>query len=167
MTANQYFNRQNEKLHSGIAEVARLRDQLGQLTPERVREGLDHALAFFRHEVGPHARAEERVFYPAVARILDVDLGSRLVGEHRYIDSLVSDVTEIRHRIATDGMVPTDLHGALTALVDTVESHLRLEEEVLRRMLARNLGDREAYLLSESMVQAEATAAAEMSAPHH
>jgi hypothetical protein len=73
---------QHDALHAGVAAVAMLRDQLSGLDSELAREGLDQALAFFRHEVAPHARAEEKVLYPEVARLLGVQLGEKLVSEH-------------------------------------------------------------------------------------
>jgi len=126
---------------------------------------LDTALAFFRHEVAPHARAEERVFYPEVSRVLGIELGERMVGEHRYIGSLVGDVTELRHRIAVDGMVPTELYGALSNLIDMVRAHLRLEAEVLQRMGEGKLSESELYFLYERMENAEFDAVSGLSSP--
>lgn len=165
MSGMENLKHQNDKLRAGLASVTALRDQLGDLSPELVREGLDQALAFFRHEVGPHARAEERVFYPEVARVLGIDLGERMVGEHRHIDGLVKNVTELRHRVAVEGVVPTELSGELGATVEFVEAHLRLEEEVLQRMLERKVGDAEVYFLHERMEKAELEAVVELSAP--
>jgi hemerythrin-like domain-containing protein len=165
MTGIANLKRPNDRLHAGIASVATLRDQLENLSPDLVRERLDQTLAFFRHEVGPHARAEERVFYPEVARLLGVDLGERLVGEHRYIDGLVRDVTEFRHRIAAEAAVPTELYGTLGALVDMVEAHLRLEDEALQRMRERNLSDSDAYFLYGRMEESAFDAVVELSAP--
>ncbi len=164
MTGTENIKRQNDKLHAGIDAVAVLRDELGNVSPELVRERLDKALAFFRHDVGPHARAEERVFYPEVSKVLGVDLGERMVGEHRLISTLVSGVTELRHRIAVEGVIPVELYSALGALVDMVESHLRLEEEVLVRM-AQKLSDSDAYFLYERMEEAEFDAVVALSAP--
>jgi len=165
MTGAENLNRQNEKLHAGVDSVVTLRDHLGELSPEQTRDALDRVLAFFRHEVAPHARAEERVFYPEVSRALGIELGERMVGEHHYISELVRDVTEMRHRVATERRVPVDLHGALTNLIEVVNAHLRLEEEVLGRMSDGKLSDAELYFLYERMEEAEFDAIVELSAP--
>jgi len=165
MTGAENITRQNEKLHVGIDAVAELRDRLGELSAQQVHEELDRALAFFRHEVAPHARAEERVFYPEVSRVLGVELGERMVGEHRYIGEVVNEVTELRHCVAVEGAVPIDLHLALSNLVDMVTAHLRLEHEVLQRMLDGRLSDSEIYYLYERMEKAEFDAVVELSAP--
>jgi iron-sulfur cluster repair protein YtfE (RIC family) len=165
MTGTENIRQQNDRLRAGIASVAALRDQLGDLSPEQARDRLDQALAFFRHEVAPHARAEERVFYPEVSRVLGVDLGERMVGEHRYISELVADVTELRHSVAAEGTVPPELYGALRALVDVVEAHLRLEEEVLDQLRQRAVSDADMYFLYERMEEAEFDAVVELSAP--
>jgi iron-sulfur cluster repair protein YtfE (RIC family) len=164
MTGAENVRRRNEKLDVGVESVTALRDQLADLSPDQVRERLDEALAFFRHEVAPHARAEERVFYREVSRVLGVELGERMVGEHRYIGSLVDDVSEIRHRIVIEGAVRADLYSALTALIDIVRAHLRLEDEVLQRM-AGKLSESEIYFLYERMESAEYEAITELSVP--
>ena len=165
MTGAQNLKRRNGKLHSGIDSVAALRDNLGELSPEQMRDALDRALAFFRHEVAPHARAEERVFYPEVSRALGIELGERMLGEHHYISDLVRDITEMRHRVATERRVPIDLHGALTNLIEVVNAHLRLEAEVMARMSDGKLSDAELYFLYERMEKAEFDAIVELSAP--
>jgi iron-sulfur cluster repair protein YtfE (RIC family) len=165
MTGTENIKRRNEKLRAGIEAAATLRDQLGELSPEQVCQGLDRVLAFCRHEVAPHARAEERVFYPEVSAVLGIELGERMVGEHRYIGELVNDVTEIRHRVAAEGSVPTELYGALTNLVELVRAHLRLEEEVLERMGDGKLSESDLYFLYERIEEAEFDAITDLSAP--
>lgn len=164
MPGSETLKRRNEKLHAGIDSVTAVRDELSQLSPDQVHGRLDRALAFFRHEVAPHARAEERVFYPEVSTVLGIDLFERMVGEHRYISSLVENITDIRHRIAVTGIVPADLFGALTSLSEAVNAHLRLEEEALRRV-AHHVSEAEAYFLYERMERAEFEAVLELSAP--
>lgn len=165
VAGSETLQRRNEKLHAGIDAVTELRDRLGTLSPGEVHERLDQALAFFRHEIAPHARAEERVFYPEISTVLGIDLFERMVGDHRRISGLVADLTELRHAIATSGVVPDHLRRALTSLSDAVNAHLRLEEEALRR-LERALRAPDLYCLYDRMEQAEFEAVLELSAPH-
>ena len=159
------FKRQNDELRSGLNDVVALRDDLGSLPVDEVRQRLDTVLAFFRHEVGPHARAEERVFYPMVADMLGVDLGMRMVGEHRYISELVDDVTEARHHVISERVIPQSLYGRLGLLAEVAKGHLLLEEEVLGRMIDRGLTEGQLYALQERMAEATSVAAKELSRP--
>ncbi|MBV9101840.1 MAG: hemerythrin domain-containing protein [Candidatus Dormibacteraeota bacterium] len=158
IAATESIRRQNDRLHAGIDAVGAFRDRLPEMQPQQVRKELDDALVFLRHEVAPHAGAEERVFYREVARVLGVELGERMAGEHRYIDGLVQDLTELRHRVTAERAVPPELSGVLGRLVDIVKAHLRLEEEVLQR-LSERLTDSEICFLYERMERAEFEAA--------
>ena len=163
MTGAENIARQNQKLHAGIDNVADLRDSLAVLSVDRIVDRLDVALAFLRHEVGPHARAEEQVFYPEVSRVLGVELGERMVGEHRYIGTLVDEVTDIRHRLSVGEPARSDLYAALAALVEGVRAHLHLEEEVLARLADGTLTDAQLYDLYERLEMAEFDAAVRLS----
>jgi hemerythrin-like domain-containing protein len=141
---------QHDKLHTGVAAMAAICDHLDELDGDAIV----YALEFFRNDVDPHARAEELVLYPEVARLLNVHLSDMLVHEHRKIDRLVADLAEAHSAMAVQHEVPSSVPATLDALVSLMRSHLRQEEEVLLAMLDEHLTTAEADALFERMEQA-------------
>ena len=134
--------------------IGALRDRVGQMERADVLAGIDRALGFLRHDVAPHARAEELVLYPEVARVLNVHLSQTLVREHREVERLVTVLDAERAVVAGGADVPPSLHATLTSVVGVLRSHLRQEEEVLLTLLDEHLSDEEAYDLYERMEEA-------------
>lgn len=155
MTGVENLRRLDAKLRIGLSSVTWLRNRLHVLRPSALEDGLSHVLTYLEHDVAPWACAEETVLYPEVARLLGVDLSDRMVAEHRDIDRLVAGLRDLRQRMATTRAVPDELYGELTALVDLVTAHLRLEAEALQGLVDAGLTDADAYALYERMEIAE------------
>jgi hemerythrin-like domain-containing protein len=145
---------QHDKLHTGVAAMAAMCDHLDELNRDTMRDAIVYVLEFFRYDVDPHARAEELVLYPEVARLLNVHLSDMLVHEHRKIDRLVADLAEAHSAMAVQRDVPSSVPATFDALVSLMRSHLRQEEEVLLAMLDEHLTTAEADALYERMEQA-------------
>lgn len=155
MTGVENLQRLDQKLRTGLGSATWLRGRLHVLSPAAVEDGLDQVLTYLEREVAPRARAEETAFYPEVARWLGVDLTERMVSEHRSVDTLVARLRDVKRRIAETGSVPPELYSDLTALIDLVTAHLRVEGEALQGMVDAGLSDAEAYRLYEEMEIAE------------
>lgn len=142
---------QHDRLHAGVAMMVALRDDLGTVSRAEAGRRLDEVLRFLRHEVAPHARAEEEVLYPEVARLLNIHVTAMLVRDHRQIARLVEDISVSREALRGAGSTPAELPGLLTALADLMDDHLREEEEVLLPALDSELSAAETYALYERM----------------
>lgn len=163
MTGVENLHRLNDKLTRGLSLARHARAGLRTLPPSEVDRELEQVLAFVRRDVLPRARAEERVFYPEVARVLGVDLGERMLTEHHDINRLVRALTDHQTTVSTTGAVPDALYRDLSALVDLITAHVRLEGEAIQAMVDRGFRDADANALYEQMEIAafdEETAAA-------
>jgi iron-sulfur cluster repair protein YtfE (RIC family) len=151
MSGVDNLRRLDEKLRTGLSSATRLRSRLGVLHPATVADELDQVLTFLQREVAPRARAEEAVFYPEVARMLGVDLSARMLAEHRDINRLLEGLRELRRETVAGSAIPAELYRELSALIDLVRAHLRLEDEALQGMIDAGLADADAYVLYERM----------------
>ncbi len=154
------LKRQHDKIHVGVAAMAAVRDRFEELDRDMIYAAIGRILEFFRDDVSPHARAEESVLYPEVARLLNLHLSNLLVHGHREKDRLVADLVGAQSALAAGSEVPSKVRDTLTALINLMRSHLRQEDEVLLTMLAEHLSSTEADALFERMEQASDAAMA-------
>lgn len=151
MTGIGNLRRLNDKLLGGLTLATDLRARLSTLPATEVETRLDAVLTFLRCEVVPRARAEERVFYPEVARVIGVDLGERMLAEHHDVERLLFTLEGAQEAVSATGEVPDELYRDLGALVDLVRAHLRLESEAIDAMVDAGFTDTAADLLYEEM----------------
>lgn len=151
MTAADNLRHEHDHLHAGLDRLADLVGSLGELPPAAVQAGVERTLGFFRTEVGPHARAEERVLYPEIARLLNVHLSSGLIREHHQIEQLVGELEQNARRLRQGVRVVPGLHAQLAGLHRTAETHLLHEEQLILTLLDEHLTEAEGYSLFERM----------------
>jgi hemerythrin-like domain-containing protein len=154
------LKRQHDNLHMGVTAMAVTRARFAELDRDTMADAIAEILEFFRNDVAPHARAEESVLYPEVARLLNVHLSDMLVHEHRKMDRLVADLIEAHGALAMGSEAPSNVAAVFDALVSLMRSHLRQEEEVLLTMLEEHLTAAEADDLYGRMRQATSQAIA-------
>jgi hemerythrin-like domain-containing protein len=159
MGGTKNLKHQHDGLHTGVAAMAAIRDRFEELDRDTQRAAIGRTLEFLRHEVEPHARAEESVLYPEVGRLLNFHLSGMLVHQHRRIDQLVADLSEAHSALAARGDVASNAADTLWALITLMRSHLLQEEEVLLTMLDQHLSSAEADALYERMEEATRDAA--------
>lgn len=125
----------------GLAEVAR---HCRQLPPRDLHARVDELVRRFDEEVLPHARAEERVLYPAVGDAL---------GSPEAVATMVRDHVEIRRRVERlrhhrdellSQLLPAarlELEQDLYGLHAVLSLHLAKEEELYLPLVGDELHD--------------------------
>lgn len=132
-------------------------DKVGDATSAGLTPLLDAALAFLRQELIPHAKAEEAVLYPAVARLLGAREATDTMSlDHEEVARLTDRLTELRAEAIAKGLThqhQNDLRLVLYGLYALVRIHFRKEEEAYLPLLDARLGETEARQLFEAMEQ--------------
>jgi hemerythrin-like domain-containing protein len=126
---------EHEFLLRGIEALRQAADLIGETHPgwwgARANSGLD----FVRQEVIPHARREEEVLYPAVARIMkSPDATSTMVWDH-------AEIADLTLRLAR-AMEESDLRTVrrlLYGLYHVIQLHVAKEEGIYLPLIERRL----------------------------
>lgn len=78
------------------------------------------------HRIGLHAAAEERVFYPVLARLLGAhDVGSAMTVDHQFVHARMQYLAE------TDPASTAALQAILYGLHAVITTHVQKEDEIL------------------------------------
>lgn len=97
------FRQEHAQLLEHIERIRSVADRLPAMDPSERGAELRPILEFLRNSLIPHAEAEERVLYPAVAALL---------GNPKATATMISDHRAIVHRIdALETTAPEDLPG--------------------------------------------------------
>lgn len=130
---------------------------------EEVRRGLDEAIDFLTGHLIPHAEAEDRWLYPAVAGLLGAEGATATMSrDHVEVGRLTSELETLRDRIGHPVLWRTEsreLHRVLYGLYAIVKLHFAKEEEIYLPLLEEHLTGTEADALQEAMHGAERGAA--------
>ena len=134
--------------HAALLEhIGHLRSLAAQLPDQDVDEraaGVERALGFLRGSLIPHARAEERVLYPAIAGLLgSPEATATMVSDHRAI------VARIEELARTQPEALDRLQELLYGLHALLVVHFRKEEEDYLPLLERAAPERIATILGE------------------
>jgi iron-sulfur cluster repair protein YtfE (RIC family) len=135
--------------------------------PGRTDVVLAEVISMLRHDLLPHARAEEAVLYPAVEQAM---------GAPGAMATMVADHREIARRVealagtaaAIEGKVPRpdqleDLRAQLLGLWAILLLHLEKEEDILLPVLDEHLSADEARALFDALAAHEHSA---LDTPH-
>ena len=99
--------------------------RLPSLTLEERRDLIEETLDRLRR-IGVHTAAEERVFYPMLARLLGTpSIGTALASDHRYIRARMQYLAE------TDPASTAALQAILYGLHAVITTHVEKEDELL------------------------------------
>ncbi|HET7857331.1 MAG TPA: hemerythrin domain-containing protein [Gaiellaceae bacterium] len=135
------FREEHRVLLERVAELKRGAAQIPRLVPAERTVLIEKLVGFLRHELLPHAQAEEHVFYPEVAK---------LVGASEVILPMLHDHRAIRERVveleASDPRDPDRLQELLYGLAALISVHFEKEEELLA-LLDAQPGERVSRLL--------------------
>jgi iron-sulfur cluster repair protein YtfE (RIC family) len=112
-----------ERLRLAAAEAA----ELGHAEREVL---VEHALAFLQGELVPHAEAEERVLYPAVAELLGApEATAPMIHDHRAIRARIAELEQ------ADPRDLPRLQELLYGLYALITVHFAKEEELYLPLL--------------------------------
>ena len=123
---------------------------------DEVRDGLEEAYLFLEHKLIPHARAEDRVLYPVIARMLGSDramLG--MTRDHVEVGTLSNELGILRVELVDDEEPPTEtkqeIQRVLYGLYTLIKHHFAKEEELYLPLLDGNLSEEETMKLFQEM----------------
>jgi hemerythrin-like domain-containing protein len=154
----QPLREEHKQLLPHIEYIREAADLVGDAPPEAFARTLDDVHTFIVHHLMPHARAEERVLYPAVERALHAaGATATMIRDHREIERLSDELGELRWQVGTRPVVDHEaksLRRVLYGLYALIRLHFVKEEEVLLPVLDEMLTADEAIRLFEDMAAA-------------
>jgi iron-sulfur cluster repair protein YtfE (RIC family) len=128
-----------------------------------IHERLAHTIEFFRHQLVPHAHAEEQVLYPAVEEAMHAPGAARtMTRDHVAVVRMVAELEALRDELEEP---PTDqqrdrLTELLFSLHAVIALHFAKEEEIYLPVLDASLDPVGAARLFARMEDAERSFAA-------
>jgi hemerythrin-like domain-containing protein len=104
--------------------------RLPELSLEERRDVVAGALERLRR-IGVHAAAEERLYYPVLARLLGTQtVGEAIAADHRYVHARMQYLAE------TDPASTAALQAILYGLHAVITTHVEKEDEILAPLAA-------------------------------
>lgn len=162
LTATEPLRAEHRQL---LPEIERLRataDDVATTPSDSTITQLDALLGFLRNQLIPHARAEEKVLYPEIARCLgSAQATATMSADHEEVMRLVTELGELRDAVEgglADRVHAIALRRVLYALNAILKLHFRKEEDLYLPILDAALSSDEAAALFRRMEQS-ATAA--------
>ena len=172
MPATEPIRIEHALLRPRIEELRTTADVVDGLTPHDVRNAVDRAHELLVHHVLPHAKAEDRVLYPEVERLMGAPgATAAMTHDHRAIGHLAVELEGIREGLARRTVLEAgqvrDLRRVLYGLHALLLAHLAKEEDLYLPLLDGRLTSAMADALFEAMHHAELDAKAEAEAFAH
>jgi hemerythrin-like domain-containing protein len=139
-----------------IEMLRRLADDLDTMSPADLRAGLENAYLFLENHLIPHARAEDRILYPEVARLLGGDRATEtMTRDHVEVGTLANELGVLRVELVESDAPTRDLlneaRRVLYGLFALLKVHFAKEEEVYLPMIDRSLSEAQFNELYEAM----------------
>jgi iron-sulfur cluster repair protein YtfE (RIC family) len=124
-----------------------------------LHEQIDALYEFLTQQLQPHARAEEQVLYPVVAKLLDsAEATDAMRREHVEVDHFIEELNILRSKIG-DKLLSTaqanQLRHVLNGLYTILKAHFAKEEEIFLPLIDRRLTPVGAQELFNKMDQVE------------
>lgn len=141
-----------------IERLRALADEVGQIDAPALRAKLDESYAFLTHDLVPHAKAEDAVVYPEVARLLGGPRATATMSrDHVAVVALTRELATLRaFQGEPDAQRQKDLRRVLYGLHALVRTHFAKEEEIYVPLLDDRLTMGEGADLIGRMEQAAA-----------
>lgn len=142
-----------------IEMLRTLADRIGEIEDDDLHRELYEVHSFLTTHLEPHAVAEDRVLYPAVARLMGAPAATATMSrDHVEVVRMTEELGGLRVRIAEGPPTPDDekaLRRVLYGLHALVQVHFAEEEDVLLPILDANLSPGEAREMFEAMEAVE------------
>ena len=145
-----------------LPHIERLRivaDAIGLAPDKSVRQGVEEVYTFLIYQLTPHARAEERVLYPTVGRLLGAPaVTATMSRDHREIEQLTQELEALRPQLTGASVGEAEvlaLRRILYGLYALVAVHFAKEEDIYLPLLDSRLTAHEAQ---QMFVEMERTA---------
>jgi len=149
---------EHQELLPHIEKLRMVGDSVGEATVESLRRDIDEAYDFLAHHLIPHAQAEDRALYPAVARAMGApEATDTMRRDHVEVGRLVAELDTLRRQLSGQvlrGALAKDLRRVLYGLYALVKVHFAKEEEIFLPLLDKRLTPDDARQMFEAMEQA-------------
>lgn len=156
------LRQEHQRLLAPLQQLRHFADEVGELSPQACRAGLQQALDFVNCRLLPHAEAEDRVLYPAVARLMGARLATRTMSaDHQAVFRMGGKLQALLAGLqqqAPDANALNTLRRLLYGLYAVVKLHLWKEESVYWPLLESRLDQHEMDELLQAMQAADAQA---------
>lgn len=148
MASMQPIRDEHQELLPHIDRLRTVANAVGRLSVGELRWELEEIHEFLERHLIPHAGAEDRVLYPAVAQILGSPEATRTMSrDHVEVVRLTQELAELREALAM-GHEPTtidfSIRRVLYGLHAILHLHFAKEEEIYIPLLERGLTEDEA-----------------------
>jgi iron-sulfur cluster repair protein YtfE (RIC family) len=149
---------EHRELIPHVEQLRAVADSIGWAPVDALRSNIEIAYGFLMHHLLPHAQAEERALYPAVARVLGSPRATDTMRrDHAEIGRLARELDVLRAGIGGAVLEPSlerDLRWVLYGLYALVRVHFAKEEEVYLPILDAALTAEEGRAMYEAMERA-------------
>lgn len=133
------LRREHGELLPHIERLRLVADSIGTARVDDVRRGVEEIHEFLEHELMPHARGEDEVLYPAVARLLGSPLATAtMTRDHVAVRELTDELGRLQVQTRGPELDPTlmnELRRVLYGLYTLIWVHFAKEQEIYFPML--------------------------------
>jgi len=133
-------------------------DAVGEAAGGPLREAIDACHDFLTHMLIPHAYAEDRALYPAVARLMGApEATATMSRDHIEVGRLTEQLGSLKSQLAATGPTKAqarELRRVLYGLYALVKVHFAKEEEIYLPLLDAHLSADDARQMFEAMEKA-------------
>lgn len=154
----QPLREEHEELLPFIERLGDTADLIGDTPVIALRRDVDELYNFLQHNLLPHAQAEEKILYPAVANLMGAaEATATMSHDHEAIGELIAELSALRQELYGTYLAPSlakSLRRVLYGLYTLVKVHFVKEEEIYLPLLDSNLTAGEVKELYAAMEQA-------------
>jgi iron-sulfur cluster repair protein YtfE (RIC family) len=154
-TLTASLRHEHEELLPRIDMLRAVAESVDEAPVEVVRRGLDDALEFLTGHLIPHAEAEDRWLYPAVAEALRSPRATETMSrDHVEVARLTAELESLRDRVGEPVVWRSEaaaIRRVLFGLYAVVKLHFAKEEEIYLPLLEDRLTEAEADALVQAM----------------
>jgi iron-sulfur cluster repair protein YtfE (RIC family) len=152
---SESFRREHQQLMPGLEKLKEAADLLFLAPVDAAREETAAIDVFLERHVIPHSEAEERVFYPAVDRVLGASVAADTMRrDHAEIAKLTNELNELRHGFSLEPLTDAqrhDLRRLLYAIHAILSLHFAKEEEIFAPLLEQRLSKADVDAVAREM----------------
>lgn len=142
-TPTEPIREEHRHLLPRIDELRTAAEAVGSAPAAELRSLVERAHSFLLHDLIPHAEAEDRALYPAVARAMgSPDATRTMTRDHVEVKALTDELGRVVGRIEGDPVpdeVAADARRILFGLHALVRVHFAKEEEIYLPILDERL----------------------------
>ncbi|MGH2655571.1 MAG: hemerythrin domain-containing protein [Actinomycetota bacterium] len=149
------FLEEHASLRAGLERLRSVADGVGRADRAALRAEVESVYRFLSHRLLPHIAVEERVLYPAMARLDGFGAAARIMSrDHAEVADVARELADLRQKLeraAFGTAEATELRRVLYGLYELLKVHMANEEEVCLPALDQALSDGQVRALSEGI----------------